>query len=97
MADDLRERLARVAVKSQMLVERYEALQQRLEQADERIAELEAELARCRNAQRQAQRQIELMHVADTISPTREDLSRSRVMLTEMLREIDKCIELLTY
>ncbi len=97
MADDLRERLARVAVKSQMLVERYNALQQRLEQADERIAELEAELARCRNAHRQAQRQIELMRVADTVSPTREDISRSRVMLTEMLREIDKCIELLTY
>lgn len=97
MAEDLRQQLTRLAVKSQMLVSRYETQRALNRQLAERIAELERALEERRSEEHSLRSQLENLKVAATLSPTREDVARSRVMLSEILREIDKCIEQLTY
>lgn len=97
MAENVRQQLARVTQKSQMLLERYRSLSLRHRQATDRIAELEGELRSRHNEVRDLRQQLSYAKAAAAISSSAEDTAGARVMLTEILREIDRCISRLTY
>jgi phage shock protein A len=92
MATDLHERLQRVARKAQSLTDRYDALSREKMAADAHIAELEATVATLRQRVEELNRQVEYLTVVTTAIPSRNDVERSRSVISKLVREIDKCI-----
>lgn len=68
MAENVSQQLARVTVKSQMLLERYRVLSTSYEQSLDRIAELEQELRRRRDTIDELKRELSYTKAAATIS-----------------------------
>lgn len=98
MAENVSQQLARVTVKSQMLLERYRSLSTSHRHALDRIAELEQELSRRHNTINELKRELSYTKAAATITASSpEDVAHTKVMLAEILREIDTCISRLTY
>ncbi len=64
--------------------------------ADARILELQDTLERQKKEINIMQQQIEHLRVVTTLNPSRDDVERSRAILTELVRDIDKCISELT-
>jgi phage shock protein A len=92
MATDLHERLQRVARKAQGLTDRYDVLEREKKAADAHIAELEATVAELRKRVEELDRQVEYLTVVTTAIPSRDDVERSRSVISKLVREIDKCI-----
>ena len=92
MAGELQQAIDRVNAKTQIVLDRYAIVQQRLVDSAARIAELEKQLAAAREEAHRLSLEVEFLKVATTISPTREDVAKTRAMLSELVREIDKCI-----
>ena len=92
MAGELQQAIDRVNAKTQIVLDRYAIMQQRLVDSAARIAELEKQLAAAREEAHRLSLEVEFLKVATTISPTREDVAKTRAMLSELVREIDKCI-----
>lgn len=92
MAGNLQQRLDSLSSKAQLLVERYARLAEAKHLADKRISELEANLERKNRETALLRQQIEELQVVTTLAPRREDVERSRAFLSELLRDIDKCI-----
>ena len=95
-AGNLQQRLDSLRSKSQLLTERYVKLKTEKQAADATIAELTEELRRAKAENNVLSQQIEHLRVVTTIDPRREDVERSRAFLTELLQDIDKCINELT-
>ena len=85
MAVELQQIIDRVNAKTQILLDRYALIRQRREEAEAKVEMLRAENEDLR-------RQVEFLRIATTIVPDRKDVERSRSMLSELVREIDKCI-----
>ena len=83
MAVELQQTIDRVNAKTQILLERYALIRRRRDEAEAKVAELEAALTKL---------QAEFLQIATTLTPSRKDVERSRALLTELVREIDKCI-----
>lgn len=96
MSSTLQQRLQAVTGKAHLLVSRYENILKAKEEADKRIAELEAELDKERSRVARLKVEVEELRVVTTLTPRREDVEQSKAMLTEFLRDIDKCIDELT-
>jgi len=92
MAGELQETIARVNAKMQILLDRYALIERRRNEALEKIAELEAELGQLKAENQKLHTEVEFLKIATTIAPDRRDVERSRALLTELVREIDKCI-----
>lgn len=92
MAVELQQIIDRVNAKTQILLDRYALIRQRREEAEAKVAELEATLEMVRAENEDLRRQVEFLRIATTIVPDRKDVERSRSMLSELVREIDKCI-----
>ncbi len=96
MAADLQQLVQSLKSKHQELAERYhEAISQR-DSAMKRAADLEYTV---REQQRDIERlsqQVEFLTVVSTAMPDRDDVEKSRAMLSGLVREIDKCINDLT-
>ncbi len=96
MAGNLQHRLESLRGKAQLITERYASLLEQKRLADDTIAELRKELERTKRENNVLQQQIEHLKVVTTITPKREDVERSRAFLSELVRDIDKCISELT-
>lgn len=92
MAGNLQQRLDSLKSKAQLLMERYTRMADAKRAADERIGELEAQIERKNREINVMRQQIEHLQVVTTLTPRREDVERSRAFLTELVRDIDKCI-----
>lgn len=92
MSGELQQTIDRINAKTQILLDRYALIRQQRQQAVERIRELEAELGSLRAENQRLRTEAEFLKVATTIAPTRADVARSRALLAELVREIDKCI-----
>lgn len=92
MAGELQQTIDRINAKTQILLDRYALIGQQRQQAVERIRELEAELGRLKTENERLRTEVDFLKIATTIAPSREDVARSRALLTELVREIDKCI-----
>lgn len=92
MAVELQHTIDRVNAKMQILLDRYALIRQRRQEAEAKVAELEATLAKLRADNEDLRRQVEFLRIANTIVPNRKDVESSRTLLSELVREIDKCI-----
>lgn len=96
MAASLQQRIDSIKGKALLLMERYAELLDEKKAAEAQIAELQA---RVQLQQREIDRmkiEIENLKVVTTLTPKREDVEQSRAFLSQLVRDIDKCIAELT-
>ena len=92
MANDLQQTLERLNRKSLNLIERYQSVLQAKQAAEKRIIELETTIDTMRNRIETLERQVEYLSVVTTAFPSREEVKRSQARISELVREMDKCI-----
>lgn len=92
MAADFEDTLARIVRKAESLTDRYEALSKVKQEADARISELERSVSSLTREVSRLKTEVEYLTVVNVISPTREDIDRSRATLSRLVQEINKCI-----
>lgn len=96
MPGTFEQRIATIEGKARLLAERYHVVVSQRDAAIEKTEELQRELDRCRSQIEKLTARIEYLQLAATIEPSREDLDRSRRFLSELVWEIDKCINQLS-
>lgn len=96
MAATLQQRIDSIRSKARLLTERYAELLEEKRAAEAQIDELRAQLQRQQREMSHMKQQIENLQVVTTISRKREDVERSRAFLSQLVRDIDKCIAELT-
>ena len=92
MTDNLQQTLERLRGKSEILIERYRKLLQEKQDVDLRIKELSTLIEQQQKEIDRQQQEIEYLKVVTTLTPNRNDVEKSRAFLSELVREIDKCI-----
>jgi len=92
MAGELQQHIASIEAKAQVLVERYNRLCELQRQAEEIIAELKAAIADRDNRLAQLESEVAFLRNSIALAPTADDVDRTRRIVSELVREIDKCI-----
>lgn len=92
MAQQLRERLDRIAAKCGVLVENYERLLAEKTAVEQQLAQARAEVERQAVELERLQRENHYLRTASVLAPDAESAARSRQLLSKMVRDIDKCI-----
>ena len=92
MADNLYQRVDNLKAKARLLTERYRALQQSKAQADGKIEELTAVIRSLERQIADRDREIERLKVASVLVPDHRDVEETRAFISDLVREIDKCI-----
>ncbi|MCM1519384.1 MAG: hypothetical protein NC098_01195 [Lachnoclostridium sp.] len=94
--DSFKSRVDRIKVKADLLTSRYRSELDRRLQAQARVAELEAEVARQQSIIRHLELSVEELRVASVLTPDHGDVEATRAFLSGLVREIDKCIAILS-
>ena len=92
MASDLTSTLSRLSEKSRFLTERYKVVCRQKDEALERIASLEKQLHDCKRQIQLLQTEIEYLKVSSVLAPTAESVTATRVMIRDLISEIDRCL-----
>lgn len=92
MAGSLQETIQNLKAKAAIILDRHALLVKEYDTARERINQLEATIFTLRKEVERLTLETEYLKVASTVAPTSADIERSRAILTELVREIDKCI-----
>lgn len=92
MARNLQQRIARLQSKATLLADRYKAVKRAKEESELREAELQAEIERLRREISVRDAEIERLKVTSVLTPDHKDVEATRAFLSELVREIDKCI-----
>ena len=92
MASDFENTLVRIGEKSRFLVERYKVAISQRDRLLEKNSDLQSQLDAARKTIESLHRQIEYLTIAANIAPTRESLDLTRSTISELVREIDRCI-----
>ena len=90
--ESLDKSLSRISEKMHVLTQRYDTVCQERTQALERIAELERELRDKEQHIEQLSLRNEYLSVSSTLAPDRDAIEKARNIITELVREIDRCI-----
>lgn len=96
MVSDLRSRIESIEIKAKLLMERYEHLRKSHENAQERIIALEAEVTQRDKRIESLEHEAEYLRVASVLAPDHGVVEQTRDRLTELVREIDSCIDKLS-
>ena len=91
-ASDLQQRLERIVGKSNVLIEKYRQLLALKQSAEQRVADLERENEQLRAKLEKSERENHYLRTARTMAATPEQVSEARIMITRLVRDIDKCI-----
>jgi len=83
---------ARIIAKANLLAQRYEALQKLKEEADAKIASLQAEINARDRELKLVRQEVEYLRTAAVISPDRDQIEETRAIISGIVREIDRCI-----
>ena len=92
MASDLTLTLTRISEKSRFLTERFKTVQRQRDEALERVTALEKELRECKHKLQLMTAENEYLKVSSILAPTAESVTATRVMIRELISEIDRCI-----
>ncbi len=96
MAEELAEQLARLGHKTELIVMRFEGLRRRNREMSAELEELRAQL-KVRDAQiERLLMEKEHLRVSAAVAATPDDVRRARVLVAELVRDIDVCIADLT-
>ncbi|MDE6485627.1 MAG: hypothetical protein K2L14_09585 [Duncaniella sp.] len=93
----LRESANRIKVKTRMLMTLFATEKEQHRQARERIAALEEELRQQQRRNAGLEQEIMTLKMASVLSPDHRDVEATRAHLSGLVREIDKCITLLSH
>ncbi len=96
MADELQARIDSLKSKAKLLTERYKMIVQQKQLQNDRIGQLEATVDKQQREIRLLQQQNEQLRIVSTMAVEREDMEHTRTVLTQLVRDIDKCIAELT-
>lgn len=96
MAGNLQDRVDTIRLKARMLTQRYRQLKTAKAEADARIQELEEVVKDLQRQINNLNRRNEYLSVASTLFPDKESVEKGRAVLSELVREIDKCIAEIT-
>lgn len=94
--DDLKAILQRLTAKSQVLVEKYRALEVAKATVDDENRTLKQEIKDIKQQLQRLQTENEYLTIARNINRTPEDIAGSKAILSQMVRDVDKCISQLT-
>lgn len=92
MAGSLQETIHNLKAKAGIILDRQALLTKEYNAACERIKQLEDTILTLRKEVERLSLEKEYLSIATTIAPTTADIERSRAVLSELVREIDKCI-----
>lgn len=92
MAGEFQQIIDRINAKAQLILERYAMVNRQRSEAVQRVSELEDQLRRMQAENERLAREVEFLRIATTIAPDRKDVADTRAMLSELVREIDRCI-----
>ncbi len=92
MTANLPELLNRLSGKCEILTERYDLVRKQRDEAIARCDELQAIADSLKAQLQQANTEIEYLRISHKIAPTEEDALQAQVILTAMIKKIDKCI-----
>lgn len=92
MATDLDNTMARIAEKCRFLIGRYRAVQAERDDCRAKFASLEDELLKTRKENEQLRSQVEYLKVSATLAPKADDVEKTRAMVADLVRDIDRCI-----
>ncbi|MCM1449742.1 MAG: hypothetical protein NC082_05330 [Clostridiales bacterium] len=96
MAADLQQLIQTMSVKHRQLATRYHDVVEERDDAKRRIVDLEYTVKQQKQDIERLSQQVEFLTVVSTVMPDRDDVERSRELLSGLVREIDKCIKDLT-
>lgn len=96
MAFDYHKTLDSIASKSRLLLERYRLLEKAKVETDAQVESLNKQVALMKKEIETLKADNEYLRLAATIAPSRDDVENARGMITELVREIDRCIVDLT-
>ena len=96
MATDLQTRLNSLKAKTQVLVEKYAALEDERRRLEAMLAERDEAIGQRDRIISDLQSRIGYLKASVTVSPSREDVEQTRSLIAGLVREIDKCILELT-
>ena len=92
MAANLQQRIEKIEAKAALIIERYGLMSQARQEAENRVRELTGTVERLERTIGDLNRQIEYLKVASVLTPDHKDVEVTRAVLSELVREIDKCI-----
>lgn len=92
MSATLQQTLERLSEKAGRLAEANVRLRSEKSEALARVAELESQLTHAQQEIRRMQTEIEMLSVVTVISPSREKVERTRLFISKLVQEVDKCI-----
>lgn len=96
MADELQSRLRSLQTKATLLTERYTTLLRQKQLQDNEMLQLRHTVKRQQERISLLEQQLEHMRVITPLTVDGADLEQSRAVLTQLVRDIDKCIAELT-
>lgn len=96
MAIDLRDTLDRLKSKTTFLIEKYNATKAEKERVENLNANLQEEIEQLKKELEKAQLEKEYLQLARNISISSKDLADSKAILTQLVRDVNKCIAQLT-
>jgi hypothetical protein len=96
MAETLKNRIENIRNKANVLVEKYHVLLQEKQAVDLKVGELEATVSTQEKEILQLRQEVEYLQLAMTITPDRKQVESSRAFISNLVREIDRCITELT-
>lgn len=89
---ELRKKIDRLTEKARIVIDRYALIKKQRDAALQRVNALESLLAERDNTVSDLQRQVEFLKVATVVAPDREEVKRARAIISELVRDIDKCL-----
>ena len=92
MAVDLKRQLERVAAKADLIVERCRMLTQQRDEAIARISDLQRQLSERDKEVEQLRVDNEYLRVVSALCPDRKEVERARLLISGLVRDIDRCI-----
>ena len=92
MVSELQSTLERIKSKSDVLLEKYNALRLEKEAVEQENSQLRSRLAQLDKELELMRRDYEYLQIARMITPTRESVVQSRAILAKLVQDVDKCI-----
>jgi chromosome segregation ATPase len=95
MAEDFQQQLERLATKSRLVVEKYNAVSNQKAQLEAEVAELKSQISADKAEIDKLRVEVEYLKVA-TILSSKDDTKQVKDVISNLVREIDRCIMDLT-
>lgn len=92
MASELQTTLDRIISKSEVLMEKYKALESSKEAVEKENEALRARLTSLDKELAMLRQDYEYLQIARLVSPTREEINKNQAILAKLVQDIDKCI-----